>query len=303
MKTIFNNIIIFIMTSMPKSIVRLFAYKYVAGENASDAITIVKKLNQKQFSVTLDILGEHEKDKIITEQTSNDYKNLLTQIHLNDLDCNLSIKPSHLGMDISHDCAINNFENIISTAKHYNNFIRLDMEDSSQTESTINLYEKLNAVHGNLGIVFQAYLHRTKNDLIEATKTNKINFRLCKGIYKEPPNVAIQNKKDINENFMKLLEYAFENKIYVGIATHDNEIIEKSYALIEKMKIKNNLFEFQVLYGVPMSGWLERHLANNYKVRIYVPFGKDWYDYAIRRLKENPNIAKYILLNLFKSAS
>ena len=103
MKTIFNNIIIFIMTSMPKSIVRLFAYKYVAGENASDAITIVKKLNQKQFSVTLDILGEHEKDKITTEQTSNDYKNLLTQIHLNDLDCNLSIKPSHIGSDINFD--------------------------------------------------------------------------------------------------------------------------------------------------------------------------------------------------------
>jgi proline dehydrogenase len=288
------------MTSLPKPIVRLFAYKYVAGEDASEAINLVKKLNQKQFSVTLDILGEHEENKIITEKNSHDYINLLTQIHSNKLDCNLSIKPSHLGMDISHNCAINNIKSIISKAKQYKNFIRLDMEDSSQTESTIDLYKKLNETHGNLGIVFQAYLHRTKNDLIEITKTKKINFRLCKGIYKESPNVAIQGKKDINENFMELLEYAFANKVYVGIATHDNEILEKSYALIKKMNIKNNLFEFQVLYGVPMSGWLERHLAKNYKVRVYVPFGKDWYDYSMRRLKENPDIAKYILLDIFK---
>ena len=127
------------------------------------------------------------------------------------------------------------------------------------------------------------------------------NFRLCKGIYKEPPEKAMQDKNSINENFIKLLKYAFLNDIYVAIATHDISLIKEAYALINKMNIKKNTFEFQVLYGVPMSGWLEKHLSNNYKVRIYVPFGKDWHEYSIRRLKENPNIAKHILRDIFKT--
>ena len=132
------------------------------------------------------------------------------------------------------------------------------------------------------------------------SKNNNLNFRLCKGIYKENHTIAIQDREQINNNFISLLRYALENKIYIGIATHDLELLETAYQLISELGIASNKFEFQVLYGVPMSGWLEKHLQNNYKVRIYVPFGKDWYDYSLRRLKENPHIAGYILKNMFR---
>ena len=123
---------------------------------------------------------------------------------------------------------------------------------------------------------------------------------MCKGIYKESSAIAIQRRQKINSNYLKLLRFAFENKIYVGIATHDLELLENSYAMISELNIPSNMFEFQVLYGVPMSGWLEKHLENDYKVRVYVPYGRDWYEYSMRRLKENPNIAGYILKDLFR---
>jgi len=151
-----------------------------------------------------------------------------------------------------------------------------------------------------VGTVFQAYLYRTQTDLEDLSQNGSFNFRLCKGIYKEPPEIAIQRRRKINSNFIKLLRFAFEKGIYVGIATHDLELLESAYALISEFNVSSDKFEFQVLYGVPMSGWLEKHLKNNFKVRVYVPFGKDWYAYSIRRLKENPNIAGYILKDLFR---
>lgn len=300
MKDLFNKLIISIILYLPKQIIKIFAYKYVAGEKTKDALKVINKLNRKGFSVTIDILGEHITNKETAKTISHDYQRLLANIHEQQLDCNLSIKPSHLGMDINHDCAMNNILQIVNKAKEHDNFVRIDMEDSSQTNSTINLYEKLKENHDNIGIVFQAYLHRTEADLKAHSNINNFNFRLCKGIYKESPHVAIQDKNDINENFLKLLRYAFENDIYVGIATHDLTLIEKTYELINELKISIKKFEFQVLYGVPMSGWLEKHLLNNYKVRVYVPFGKDWHDYSMRRLKENPNIAGHVLRDIFR---
>ena len=284
MKDIFNNLIISTIELLPRSFIKIFAYKYVAGE----------------IAVTLDILGEHVSNKNTAEEISNEYQKLLIEIKQNDLDCNLSIKPSHLGMDINFYCAKKNIMDIIEKANEYNNFIRIDMEDSTQTDLTIKLYNELKRNHDNVGIVHQAYLHRSEKDIKNNSKMKNFNFRLCKGIYKEPPEKAIQDKNSINENFIKLLKYAFLNDIYVAIATHDISLIKEAYALINKMNIKKNTFEFQVLYGVPMSGWLEKHLSNNYKVRIYVPFGKDWHEYSMRRLKENPNIAKHILRDMFK---
>jgi proline dehydrogenase len=150
-----------------------------------------------------------------------------------------------------------------------------------------------------VGTVFQAYLYRTEND-IESLSNDGFNFRLCKGIYHEDPDIAIQNRDDINKNFLKVLKLAFNNGAYVGIATHDLKLLEDVYSLIRDDKIDRSQFEFQVLYGVPMSGWLEKHLENGYKVRVYVPFGPEWYEYSIRRLKENPNIVGYVLSNFLR---
>ena len=173
------------------------------------------------------------------------------------------------------------------------------MESSLATDATINAYTQALKKSDSVGTVFQAYLYRTLDD-IRSIQNNHLNFRLCKGIYKESKDISIQDRKYINDNYLKILRYAFTVNNYVGIATHDIDLLKDIYALIEELDVPSTQFEFQVLYGVPMSGWLEKHLENGYKVRVYVPFGPDWYDYSIRRLKENPNIAGYIIKNLFR---
>ena len=285
---------------MPFFIVRKVAGKYVAGENAEDTLKVVNELNQQGYSVTVDILGEHTQDKKTAMDITNQYQSLLRSIHENNLNCNISIKPSHLGMDVSKFCILENMLQLINTAREIGQFIRIDMEDASLTDATLELYDKCKEKYEDVGIVFQAYLYRTQNDLTLYSKTTNFNFRLCKGIYRESEQIAIQGRNNINNNYLKLLRFAFENNIYVGIATHDLLLIQETYKLIKDMNISNDRFEFQVLYGVPMSGWLEKHLENHYKVRIYVPFGKDWYFYSMRRLKENPNIATYIIRDLFR---
>ena len=172
------------------------------------------------------------------------------------------------------------------------------MEDSKLTQLTLNTY-KDNIEHKDyLGIVLQAYLLRSKNDM--ESLSEKSNIRLCKGIYNEDKSIAIKDPELINKNYIQLLNIAFSKKIYVGIATHDKKLINDSLEIIKNNKIDRNQFEFQILYGVPMNKTVESLLKNNYKVRVYVPYGRNWYDYSIRRIKENPNISKYIIQNLFK---
>lgn len=299
-QSVLNQLIIKLTPLLPRSIVWSIAGKYVAGETAEEALSVIKDLNDKEFSVTVDILGEHTKEAEIANKITNEYLELYDEIHKRGLDCNISVKPSHIGLDLSRNCIHLNLHKLIEKAKETDNFLRIDMESSLITDTTIELYEEFKKQYPNLGIVFQAYLYRTENDLKNLSRNGSFNFRLCKGIYKEPPAIAIQRRRKINSNYLKLLHFAFENKIYVGIATHDLELLENSYALIAELNIPSNMFEFQVLYGVPMSGWLQKHLENDYKVRVYVPYGKDWYEYSIRRLKENPNIVGYILKDLFR---
>ena len=300
MKHLFNQFIIKILPYLPLLLVRAVAIKYVAGETSQDALHIVQNLNKQGFSVTLDILGEHTPNENTAKNITKDYQNLLQKIHEKNLDCNLSIKPSHIGMDINEGCIDENISLLLETARDCENFIRIDMEDSSLTDATIQLYKKCKEQYNHVGTVLQAYLFRSAKDLNDLHQKNRFNVRICKGIYREPEYIAIQGRQDINNNYLKLLQFAFENNIYVCIATHDLFLIKESYKLITDLKIPKDRFEFQVLYGVPMSGWLEKHLENDYKVRVYVPFGKDWYDYSVRRLKENPNIAGYVIRDMFR---
>ena len=299
MINVLNLLLIKTITLMPKSIVRLFAGKYVAGENHSTALSTVKSLNHQGFAATIDILGEHIKDRIQAKEIVIEYIDLYDEIAENNLDCNISIKPSHIGLDISENIFLENLQLLIDKAMTTKNFLRIDMESSLATDATINAYTQALKKSDSVGTVFQAYLFRTLND-IRSIQNNHLNFRLCKGIYKESKDISIQDRKYINDNYLKILRYAFTVNNYVGIATHDIDLLKDIYALIEELDVPSTQFEFQVLYGVPMSGWLEKHLENGYKVRVYVPFGPDWYDYSIRRLKENPNIAGYIIKNLFR---
>ena len=300
MKMLFNQFIIKILPYLPFSIVRLVAGRYVAGETAEDALKVVKALNQQGFSATVDILGEHTKNENTAQDITREYKAILSSIYKQNLNCNISIKPSHLGMDISTECLIDNMSNLIETAKENSQFIRIDMEDSSLTDATIQLYTKCKEQYDKVGTVLQAYLFRSENDLFKLLNINRLNLRICKGIYRESSDIALQNRHDINSNYLKLLRFSFENNIYVCIATHDQYLIKEVYKIIEDLKIQNDRFEFQVLYGVPMSKCLKKHLKHGYRVRVYVPFGRDWYDYSVRRMKENPNIISYVLRNIFR---
>ena len=293
-----NNIIIKTIPLLPKLMVKIIADKYVAGNKIKDAVNKTKLLNDQDLHVTIDLLGEHVKDLNEVELVTKTYLKLLEDISLSSLNSNISVKPTHIGLDISLDTFYKNALTLVESAKDKNNFIRFDMENSSTTDSTIEVFKKIHKDHKNVGTVFQAYLKRTYND-IEKLSKKQINFRLCKGIYNEDAGIAYKSYDEINSNYLKIAEMAFKNGCYVGLATHDLHLTQNLYDLIEKHNVPKENFEFQILYGVPMKGWIQRHLKNNFKVRVYLPYGPQWYEYSIRRLKENPNIARYVAKSIF----
>tara|TARA_A100001388_G_scaffold2064_1_gene1532 strand:+ start:1957 stop:2853 length:897 start_codon:yes stop_codon:yes gene_type:complete len=295
---ILNKLIILTIPILPKFFVKIFANKYVAGIKTSEAINVVKKLNQKNLTCTLDILGEHTKSKHESNAIANKYVDIFEKLEQNKLDCNISVKPSHIGSDVDNKVLKNNIKKLIDAAKKNNNFLRIDMEDSNLTELSINIYKENFKKKSYLGIVLQAYLKRTESDIENLDSSS--NIRLCKGIYNEDKSISFKKPIDINKNFLNLLDKALEKNIYVGIATHDEKLIKSCLEIIELKKINKKNIEFQMLYGVPMDNVIKKLMAQNFKIRIYVPYGKNWYDYSIRRIKENPNISKYIIKNLFK---
>ena len=295
-----NNTIIKTIPLLPKKMVKIIADQYVAGETIKSALEKVKYLNSKNYNVTVDLLGEHITNANETKNITNIYLEILKQIKNSNLSSNISIKPTHIGLDINIDTFRTNAFKLVKQACEYNNFIRFDMENSDTTDATIQIFKEIYQDYKNVGTVFQAYLKRTFNDL-EELMDKKINFRLCKGIYDENSEIAYKNYNEINNNYLKIVELAFRNENYIGLATHDLNLLKKIYNLIEKYSVSNTNFEFQVLYGVPMKGWLQKHLKNNFKVRVYLPYGPQWYEYSIRRLKENPNIAKYVTKSIFSN--
>ena len=295
-----NSVLIKILPLFPKFIVYKIAGRYVAGISVKEAVSAVKSLNATGFSATLDILGEHTISKVEARKITQSYADLYQTIKNEKLNCNISVKPTHIGLDISINEFESNLNMLAKAAFKTNNFLRIDMESSHVTTVTIDSILKIQKKYKNVGTVLQAYLYRTLTDINILTQRQSQNIRLCKGIYKESENIAIQNRTKINNNYVRLFKKLIDKNCYVGIATHDQNLIQDIYTIVDELKIDPSQFEFQVLYGVPMGGWLERHLENNYKIRVYVPFGKDWYDYSIRRLRENPGIVGYILKNMFK---
>lgn len=296
--SLLNNIIIKTIPLLPKLMVKIIADKYVAGNKIKDAINKTKLLNNQDLHVTIDLLGEHVKDLNEVESVTKTYLKLLEEINLSSLKSNISVKPTHIGLDINLDTFYKNALKLVESARDKNNFIRFDMENSSTTDSTIDVFKKIHKDYKNVGTVFQAYLKRTYSD-IEKLSENQINFRLCKGIYNEDADIAYKSYDEINSNYLKIAEMAFKNGCYVGLATHDLHLTQNLYDLIEKHNVPKENFEFQILYGVPMKGWIQRHLKNKFKVRVYLPYGPQWYEYSIRRLRENPNIARYVAKSIF----
>ena len=293
-----NRFIVTVVKFLPKPVVFQFAKKYIAGKTLDDAVRVVKQLNSKGIVATLDVLGESIKNTSEAEQTKNECIRVLETINKEKLDANLSIKLTALGLAIDKEYCHKLVEEIVGKAKELNNFVRIDMEDSPYTDMTIDLYKALRKNFDNVGIVLQAYLKRTLDD-IENLKDLAPNYRLCKGIYIEPPTIAYKDKQKIRDNYMAALKKMFEYGSYVGIATHDKYLIDNSYKLIAEKNIQESQFEFQMLYGV--TEHLRDKIRNDgHKIRIYVPYGEHWYPYSIRRMQENPEIAWYVTKSIFK---
>jgi proline dehydrogenase len=292
-----NNIIVTTVQLMPKSVVGFFSKKYIAGDTIDKAVQCVKDLNEKGIFATMDVLGESITQKDEAIEAKNKCLEVLDTIVKNKLNANLSLKPTQMGLNIDEEFAYNQIKELVEKAKGINNFVRIDMEDSPFTDKTINLFKRLKNDFNNVGLVLQAYLKRTTSDVITLNKLGT-NYRLCKGIYIEPATIAYKDKQGIRENYLKSLELMFKNGNYVGIATHDEYLINEAYKMIKEMNISKDKFEFQMLLGV-REDLRDRINDDGYKIRIYVPFGKDWYPYSIRRLKENPQIAGHIFKNIF----
>lgn len=268
-----------------------------------DAMKASKELNNKGIKVTLDVLGEFIKDLGEAEANKKEYLELIDLTQKNKIDGNYSLKPTSFGLLIDKDICYSHIREIVALAASYNNFVRVDMEDSPCVDLEIELFRKLKSEFPkNVGLVLQSYLRRTHQDIKDMLDLNSdeipLNYRLCKGIYVEPEEIAFKKYEEVNQHFLEDLELIFQNKIYPGIATHDKALIEGAYRLIEKYKVPKNMYEFQMLYGVTPS--LRQSIVDaGHTMRVYVPFGKEWFGYSTRRLKENPKMAWHIMKAIF----
>lgn len=292
-----NKIIVSFVKLLPKSFVYLFAKKYIAGERLEDAVRVAKELNAKGILTTIDVLGEAVSSKAESEQAKKECLQVLDTINQHKLNSNLSLKPTQLGLVIDPEFCYQQVSEILERAKSYNNFVRIDMEDSPTTDEILKLYLRLREKFNNVGVVIQAYLKRTLND-VQKPELAGTNYRLCKGIYIEPEEIAFKGKQRVRDNFSEVLDYLLNNGNYVGIATHDDYLIDEAYRLISEKNIEENKFEFQMLYGVKEK-LRDKINSDGHKIRIYVPFGEHWYKYSIRRLQENPNMAWHITKSIF----
>ena len=294
-----NSLLATIMPYLPKVLVRPFAKPYVAGESIDSVIKIAKKLNDNGFSTTLDILGEFVNSKEEANKIKNAYSELIKNISSKKLDSTISVKLTHLGLGIDSKLGEENFNSLSLIGKEYNVGITIDMENSPYTSKTFEIYKNAIIKNEKLGAVIQAYLYRSLDD-IKHLDSSLLNLRICKGIYNESQDIAIQDRLAINDNYFEMAKSLLNGQGYACLATHDLTLIDRLESFIDENDISPRRFEFQVLYGVPMGNRLEELKSKGYKIRIYVPFGEAWFEYSARRLKENPKIISYVLKNLFK---
>lgn len=294
----FNKLIVALMPLAPKFIVKMISKRYIAGEDTQAAMATCKKLNNAGFLTTVDILGESVTSSDQAKEARDSYLALITDVANHGITKNISLKPTALGLELSEDLAFENISAIVAKAHQAGIFIRIDMEDSPYTTQTIDIYNRLRQQYPALGTVIQAYMHRSLDD-VKAVAAEAGNLRICKGIYKESPEIAFQNPDEIRQNYLKLVRTMLEEGAYVGIATHDTYLIDASLKIIAELKTSPDMYEFQALLGVPITKRLEELTHQGHRVRIYVPYGSEWYAYSSRRLKENPDVAGYVLKNLF----
>jgi proline dehydrogenase len=261
-------------------------------------VEAIKQLNSKGISATFDHLGESISSEAETFEEVREYQRLIDSIVIHSLDSNVSVKLTQLGLDIDNELCYRNTRAIVEAAHRQQNFVRIDMEDSSKTEATFDIFKRLRAEFENVGIVVQSYLYRTEKDIEEMLKLGA-RIRLCKGAYKEPESVAFPDKADVDKNYVKLMKMLLPSGIYHGIATHDPNMIEATKRFAKEEGISPDRFEFQMLYGVRRD-LQEGLIKEGWRVRVYVPYGKFWYPYFMRRLAERPANLWFVMKSMMK---
>ncbi|SEG69315.1 L-proline dehydrogenase [Bryocella elongata] len=286
--------------SEQSSLGRKVSQRFVAGMTVEQAIAATRQINAEGIAVTLDSLGESVTEVAQAEASAAVYHRLLDEIAAKDLNANVSVKLTQVGMDIGDELAERIVGEMVQHAAQIGSFVRIDMEGSPYTERTIAMTEHLNArFPGAVGTVMQAYLYRTEAD-IERLLAQGIRIRLCKGAYKEPAEIAFPAKPDVDANYVKLMKRCATSGVFCGLATHDEAIIDQMRAFVAQTGLDKKAFEFQMLYGVRRD--LQRKLAREgFGVRVYVPFGPEWYPYFMRRLAERPANVLFLAKNFFKS--
>ncbi len=284
--------------AMKFSFAKNTAHRFVAGDNIKEAIPAVLELNRKGFSGTVDFLGEMVNTVEEAAGACKEYISALDEIDKSQANSNVSLKLTQFGLGFDENLCQSNVERVIIRAKELNNFVRIDMEGSPYTEATLRIFSALRKVHENVGIVIQAYLFRSEKD-IENMLVLKSRIRLCKGAYKEPPEISFEKKEDTDSNYIKLMKVLLKSGIYHGIATHDPKMIDATKLFVSQEQIAKESFEFQMLYGIRRD-LQDQLIKEGYRVRIYIPYGSEWYSYLMRRMAERPANLMFVVRNLFR---
>jgi proline dehydrogenase len=296
--SLFDRAVVTLLPAVPKRVVRTLSSRYIAGSDLNDARRVVAELNADGKLATVDVLGEEVTQETEAAEITAEYVAALEAFERDHLDANVSIKPTGLGLKLGYELCKKNVEAVIAAAEPTNRFVRIDMEDSSTTDETLRLFRELrDEGHGRVGPVLQAALKRTVADAASLTGAS---VRLCKGIYIEPPEIAYRDFDDVRASFVRTLDILFDGGCYVGIATHDEWLVDRAEDAIGERGLQPDAYEFQMLLGVrPELG--DRIVADGHRLRIYVPYGRQWYEYSLRRLQENPKIAGYVAGDLGRS--
>ena len=296
--SLLDRAVVTLLPAVPRRVVRTLSSRYIAGSELEDARRVVAELNLAGKLATVDVLGEEITRPEEAEKITRAYLDVLDAIDADGLDANVSIKPTGLGLKLGYDLCKRNVEAVIAAAEPTDRFVRIDMEDSSTTDETLRLFRELREEgHERVGPVLQASLKRTVAD---AASLSGASVRICKGIYIEPESIQFRDDHDVRTSFMQALETLLDGGCYAAIATHDEWLVEQSLDLLRDRGLPRDRYEFQMLLGVrPELGDLL--VGAGHRLRIYVPFGRQWYEYSLRRLQENPKIAGYVAGDLGRS--
>jgi len=296
--SLFDSLVSKTIMHVPGPIVGHFAKGYIAGKNLAAAIETTAQFNAQGVETTIDVLGEFIKTKDEATYYKEQCIEILKEIKNHNLSSNVSLKPTQMGLQLDEEFCFENIREIVAKAAELNNFVRIDMEDAPCTDATLELFDRLRKDYaGHVGTVLQAYLRRTPIDIDKLSQGYQ-NYRLCKGIYIEPREIAWKDHHTVNRNYVYSLEKLFKSGAYVGIATHDEKLVFEAMRLIAEYGLERHQYEFQMLLGVDKD--LRDIITKaGHRLRVYVPYGRDWLPYSKRRLKENPTIARHALKQMF----